>query len=152
MIGKLRRFLGQVTAAQADAASDGLPLAVAALLAEAAGMDASFDRVEREAIARVLARRFSLSPVDAAQLTADGVAAADRSAQLFRFTQTVVTELPPERRAEIIETLWEVAYADGELAPEEDQLIRRVAGLIHVPDRERGEARKRALERLGIAP
>jgi uncharacterized tellurite resistance protein B-like protein len=41
-----------------------------------------------------------------------------------------------------------VAYSDGVLTSDEDTLIRRVAGLIYVPDRERGEAKRRVLERL----
>jgi len=47
--------------------------------------------------------------------------------------------------------MWEVAYADGVLDPHEDMLLRRVAGLIHVPDRDRAAARRRALARLGVA-
>jgi uncharacterized tellurite resistance protein B-like protein len=51
---------------------------------------------------------------------------------------------------ELIEMLWEVAYADGVLDEYEDSLLRRVGGLIYVPDRERGEARRRVLKRLGL--
>jgi uncharacterized tellurite resistance protein B-like protein len=46
--------------------------------------------------------------------------------------------------------LWEVAYADGVLDEYEDSLLRRVGGLIYVPDRERGMARQRVLRRLGL--
>jgi uncharacterized tellurite resistance protein B-like protein len=46
--------------------------------------------------------------------------------------------------------LWEVAYADGVLDEYEDSLLRRVSGLIYVPDPERGMARQRVLERLGL--
>jgi uncharacterized tellurite resistance protein B-like protein len=46
--------------------------------------------------------------------------------------------------------LWQVAYADRVLDDYEDSLLRRVGGLIYVPDRERGMARRRVLERLGI--
>ena len=44
--------------------------------------------------------------------------------------------------------LWTVAYADGVLDPEEDMLVRQIAGLIHVPDKERGLGRQRALAKL----
>ena len=54
-----------------------------------------------------------------------------------------------EERVGMVEMLWEVAYADGVLDPEEDLLIRRVAGLIHVTDRERVVARQQVLTRLG---
>ena len=39
--------------------------------------------------------------------------------------------------------LWEVVYADGEVHHYESNLIRRVAGLLHVSDRDSGSARKR---------
>jgi len=44
--------------------------------------------------------------------------------------------------------LWEVVYADGELHHYEANLMRRLAGLLQVSDREVGAARKRARERL----
>ena len=50
-----------------------------------------------------------------------------------------------EERTEIIEMMWSVAYSDGVLDPHEDMLLRQIAGLIHVPDKERGQARQRAL-------
>ena len=43
-----------------------------------------------------------------------------------------------------MQTLWEVAQADGTVDPFEDQLLRRIGGLIHVTDRDRGMARKQA--------
>jgi uncharacterized tellurite resistance protein B-like protein len=46
--------------------------------------------------------------------------------------------------------LWEVAYADGVLDPEEDLLIRRISGLMYVEDRERVLARQRVAARLGV--
>ena len=45
--------------------------------------------------------------------------------------------------------LWEVAYADGVLDPEEDAMIRKIAGLIYVEDRDRMLARQRVLARRG---
>jgi len=46
--------------------------------------------------------------------------------------------------------LWEVAYADGEVHDYEANLVRRVAGLLYVQDRDSGRARKRVLKRLNI--
>ena len=52
-------------------------------------------------------------------------------------------------RLAVMEMLWEVVYADGRLHAYEANLIRRVGGLLHITDRERGEARKRVLARVG---
>ena len=67
---------------------------------------------------------------------------AERSAQLFGFTRTDQRASSAERRIELIEMLWEVAYADGALDPLEDTMLRQVGGLIDVSDHERGAARR----------
>jgi uncharacterized tellurite resistance protein B-like protein len=43
--------------------------------------------------------------------------------------------------------LWDVAYADDTLHPDEDLLIRRISGLVSVGDRDRVVARNRAQAR-----
>jgi uncharacterized tellurite resistance protein B-like protein len=132
---------------------DELQLAVAALLLEAAVVvDGDFDPHEREIVRRLLQRCFSLAPDDAQLLIAAAERRVDTSAQLFGFTRTVNSRVSRERKIEIIEMLWEVAYADGVLDPLEDTLLRRIAGLIDVSDHERGEAKRRVLQRLGMQP
>ena len=129
---------------------EALQLALAALLVEAANSDDRFDEADRGVIARLLQSRFNLSRSDADELLAAGQTAASESAELFHFTRIINERLLFEERVEIIEMLWEVAYADGVLDQYEDSLVRRVGGLIYVPDRERGEARLRVLKRLGL--
>jgi len=124
-------------------------LAVAALLVEAALMHEGFSEHERGVIERLLAERFDLGATEARRLVDSAKAEAERSAQLFGFTSQVVQAFDEAERIELIEMLWEVAYADGDLDELEDSLLRRVAGLIHVPDRARGDARLRVLQRLG---
>ena len=125
-------------------------IAVAALLCEAARMDDHFDESERATIESLLIDHFHLSREEAQRLEEAGEEAERQSTHIYRFTHLLVQKLSPEQRVEIIEMLWEVAYADGTLDPEEDALIRKIAGLLYVPDRDRGSARKRAMERLGI--
>ena len=131
-------------------AHDELQLAAAALLVEAARMDDQFDESERRRIEDLLSARFALSPEATRQLLDAAERAVDQSTQLFRFTQTIAQNLSLAERTRIVEMLWEVAYADGTLAPQEDALIRRIAGLVYVPDSERTAARRRVRQRLGL--
>jgi uncharacterized tellurite resistance protein B-like protein len=149
MIEEIKAWLER--SGQRESGGDDLRIAMAALLVEAAHIDDSFVPAERAAIGRLLERRFGLSAAAARQLLATAEEVADRSAQLFRFTRIINERLAPEQRIEVIEMMWEVAYADGDLDALEDTLLRRVGGLIYVPDRERGEARQRVLQRLGKA-
>ena len=99
-------------------------------------------------IERLLAEKFDLSSAAVASLVEAAESAVRHSTQFFPFTQQIVKRISHEERAHILEMMWEVAYADGVLDPHEDALLRRIAGLIHVPDQERGLARQRALEKL----
>lgn len=131
-------------------AAEELRLAAAALLVTAARMDGDFGAAERETVLGLLRRRLDLAETDAAELLDMAEAAAMRSTQLFAFTAAVNKGYAPEERIAMIEMLWEVAYADGKLHDYEANLLRRIAGLIHVPDPVSGAARKRVLARLGL--
>jgi uncharacterized tellurite resistance protein B-like protein len=133
--------------ASGAAAQDELPLALAALLVEAAYSGDRFDDTERTVIARLLERRFELAEAGARALLAAGEREAERPAGLFHFARIINERLSHERRIELIEMLWEVAYAAGVLDQYEDSLLRRVGGLVHVSDRERGLARQRVVAR-----
>jgi uncharacterized tellurite resistance protein B-like protein len=131
---------------------DDLQVAVAVLLVEAARMDDRFEATERAAIERLLAAKFALSPESTKTLLAHAEDLAARSNQLHPFTRLAVERMDPKERIRLIEMLWEVAYADGVLDPEEDALLRRVAGLVYVSDADRVAARQRVLARMGQKP
>ncbi|HZB93428.1 MAG TPA: TerB family tellurite resistance protein [Stellaceae bacterium] len=151
MIDRLKAWLAEGGGQKAKADELELELAVAALLIEAAEVDAPLDEPERAAVRRILQRRFSLDGVALQQLVAAAERKAERSTQLFGMTRLVNERFSRARRVELFEMLWEVAYADGALDPLEDSLLRRIGGLVDVSDHERGEARLRVLRRLGIA-
>ncbi len=132
---------------QPQAAPD-LRLSVAVLLLEAARQDDAFDSRERAVIATLLTRKFDLSEQECGALLEAGEVRAGQMVQLHGHTSAVFEQMTPDDRIHLVEMLWEVAYADGVLDPEEDLLIRRVAGLIAVTDRDRVLARQRVVARL----
>lgn len=126
-------------------------LAAAVLMTEAALMDGNFGDEERTAIKSILARHFALREAETATLMDEAARTHDESSHLIRFTRVIKDAYPIEERAELIEMLWEVAYADGVLHDYEANLLRRVSGLLYVSDRDQGAARKRVLARLAKA-
>lgn len=126
-------------------------LAAAALMVEAARLDSDFDETERTRIETLLQDHFSLKPDEAKDLLAAAEEASEDSVQWQGFTRSIKDGFDQDERVAIIEMLWEVAYADGELHDYEASLIRRITGLLYVPDRESGEARKRVRIRLGVS-
>jgi uncharacterized tellurite resistance protein B-like protein len=123
-------------------------IASAALLAEAAAMDGHFDEGERATILGLLERRFKLGPDEATRLLGAGEKLQAQSNEMFKFTLAVGRSFSEEERVELVEMLWTTVLCDGVVHDYEGNLMRRIAGLLHVPDKAAGEARKRAEQRL----
>lgn len=154
MIGRLKQLFDTTASNKNEPAgknTDALHLAAAALLVEAAFMDGTMDEAERETIEALLREHFTLSEEEARDLLADGEAVIQETGDLYKFTRTLKDAYDQDERVRILEMLWEVTLADGAIDHFESNLIRRVSGLLYVPDRESGEAKKRVLARLGKA-
>lgn len=153
MLDKIKALLGErgIGPGKEGARFGEREVATAALLIEAAGMDGEYSRAEHTAIADLLQRKFALDDEAAGVLIALAEHRQQNAAGLFRFTNAIKQSFDTEERVAVLEMLWEVVYADGWLDPFEDNLMRRIAGLLHIPDRERGLARQRVCARLGIS-
>jgi uncharacterized tellurite resistance protein B-like protein len=114
-----------------------LELATAALLLELARADFSESAAEKDAISHLLQRRFAMSVEASDKLLADAARRADRAVSLHEFTHRLNRELPESDKLAIIEMLWRVSNADGRIDKHEEQLVQRIAGLLHVSDRDR---------------
>ena len=154
MLDKIKAlFSAQLEAGETIAGhheADQLQLAAVALLVEAAQMDDDFEEAEREKIIELVKRRFDLDEKESEELLAAASEKVDQSIEIFGFTRVIDDGFTEDERIELMEMLWEVAYADGTLHDYEANLMRRLAGLLHVSDRDSGDARKRAIARLGV--
>jgi len=137
-------------APRAERRGTDLHLAAAVLMVDAASIDGEFGEYERGIVAGVLKRHFGLTDDALATLVSLAVGKRDAASDLNRYTLTIKDEFSEAERVELVELLWEVVYADGQLHDYEANLLRRIAGLLYVSDRERGDARKRVLSRLGV--
>ncbi|MDO8288069.1 MAG: TerB family tellurite resistance protein [Parvibaculum sp.] len=153
MFDKIKSFLTGDTAPSKAGQFDALQIAVVALLIRAASTaDARFDATERAAISAMVSTYFELSPAKVSELIETATKAEADTLDLHRWVQAIKKHYDEEARITLIEKMWEVVYADGVLDDYEANLLRRVAGLIYVPDRESGHARLRAMARLGLTP
>lgn len=121
-------------------------LAVAALLQKMAAADFSEHPAEQDELRLAVRRFLDLQPEEAAGLVEEGRREAAESVSLFDFTEVLHRELDLEQKVEVVELLWQIAYSDGEIHPQEEHLVRKVAGLLHVPHESFIEAKRRARE------
>jgi uncharacterized tellurite resistance protein B-like protein len=109
-----------------------LQLAVAALLLEMTQMDG---QVRPEQCARVEAGirdQFGLTPEETKQLIELAEAERLEATDYFQFTSLIKQHYGPERRVQLVENLWRIAYANKVLHHHEEHLVRKIAELLHV--------------------
>ncbi len=136
------------TASAPPPKEDGLQLAQAALLIHAARIDGTLAAEEEKIIRQFFAGAFGLDQAQVADLYARALAEEERRHDLYRWTSRINRDLPLAARVGFMEKLWQLAGADKMLDDYEAQLLRRLAGLLHVPDRLSAAARQRAMKTL----
>lgn len=122
-------------------------LALAALLVRIARVDGDYSDVEISRIDRILSRRYGLSPFDAIALRHRAEELEAQAPDTVRFTRAIKDAVDYDHREGVIEALWDVVLADGTRDTEEDSLLRLLANLLGVNDRDSNLARQRVENR-----
>ena len=125
-------------------------MACAALMTRAAWLDGTLDKVEENALRDLMMKRFEISPDEADEILKAAADDLDTSNDLYRYTKDLRDNFDADERLKLIEMIWEVVYADGVLHDFEATLMRRLAGLLYVDDRDSGEAKRRVMHKLGL--
>jgi uncharacterized tellurite resistance protein B-like protein len=123
---------------------DAVSLASAALMVEVIASDYEHRPQERATLLAIVQRSFDLDAVEADALVQRAQEAHQQATDYFRFTSQLNEICTPREKVALIENLWHIAFADGELHHYEEHVIRRIAGLIHVPHRAFIAAKHRA--------
>ncbi|MBD3764440.1 MAG: TerB family tellurite resistance protein [Rhodobacterales bacterium] len=121
-------------------------LALAALMVRLARADGQYSNAESARIDRVLAARYALGPFEAARLRARAEVLEAEAPDTVRFTRAIKDAVPHEDRLSLMTALWTVALSDGGRDAQEDALMRLVANLLGVADRDSALARQRAAQ------
>lgn len=122
-------------------------LALAALMVRIARVDGDYSDVEINRIDRILSKRYALSPFDAIELRHKAEDLEAQAPDTVRFTRAIKDAVDYDHREGVIEALWEVVLADGTRDQEEDSLLRLLANLLGVNDRDSNLARQRVESR-----
>ncbi|PPQ39055.1 Uncharacterized conserved protein, tellurite resistance protein B (TerB) family [Rhodoblastus acidophilus] len=155
MFELIRQFVEELTSGTAvERAFDDkdLRVASAALLVHVAEIDGVFSDSERRALLLLLQQRFDVSD-DEAQKLLDAGRRSDREAvDLYSFTSALKDAMSLPERRRLVEMMWTVAYADGDLAEFEENVIWRVSELLAVPSRDRIALRQKVRGDCGLDP
>jgi uncharacterized tellurite resistance protein B-like protein len=152
MFAGFRKFLSEVSEGDkhpAHFAHNDYRLAAAALLVHAAAIDGDVSDAEREKLHTVIKRQFALDEATTDELVAEATEAEHEAIDLYHFTSLINRSLDEEGRRRVVEMMWEIAYADGDVDEFERNLIWRAADLLGVSSRERIELGQHVAGRRG---
>ena len=150
VLDAIKRFFDGVIEPGVGAEGDDehtLHLAMAALLLEMTRVDHEVDEQERAMVERLVREQLGLDRAESDQLLELAEAQREVATDYFQFTHLINRSFSAERKAELVEGLWRVAFADGRLHRYEEHLVRKLAELLHVPHSRFIAAKHRAKER-----
>ncbi|PWW36918.1 putative tellurite resistance protein B-like protein [Idiomarina loihiensis] len=136
MLKALQNFFQNTTAAEqaslnkADGMSDNAFLSLV-LMTEISLADGKLSDEERQHLLYELEHEYDIKGEQAESAIKKAVKTVKEAASLYEFTAQLKA-LVYEKRVELLESLWVVAYADGELDPYEESMLRKLADLLYI--------------------
>ena len=117
---------------------------IACLLIHAAKIDENYTSEEREIIKKTVKKLYpDLDNLD--DIISEAEQKENDSNHIQEFTKDVKS-LSTENKIIIVETLWRIILSDGKSDIYEDNLMRRLAGLLYLDDKILGEIKIKVLK------
>lgn len=141
MLEGLRQFIADVVSphAQQERSFDdtGYRLAATALLIHVISLDGPPSDVEKRKLHSLIESHFGLDRGTADRLIASATQVEGEAVDLYHFTSVIMRSVDEEGRRRIVEMMWELVYADGEVTEFEDNVVWRASDLLGVSSRDR---------------
>ena len=116
---------------------------ITALLIHAAKIDDNYLQKEKEIIVDFL--KSMDKGLDAENILRQAEKEEEDSNQILRYTQEIKKNTL-KFKSMIIKVLWKIILSDNNLDAYESNLMRRICGLLHFPDKSSGEIRLEVLK------
>jgi len=147
MLKKLKQFFPSSTDDNINPVQS-LQLAAATLMIEVLSADSVIDERETKHSLNLLANRFSLEQNDLSELFDNARKKSDEAISLHSFTREICDQLDNTERVQLLSLLWEIALVDEELDANERHLIRKIASLLYLNDKQIVQAKELAKKAL----
>lgn len=153
ILSNLRRNLETFLSVEDEIAkSDSAELtsnAAAALLLEAAQADNRIDDTELEQIELSLVNNLGVNPENIKEIVREAQKQLDHATCLHEITKIINQNWTVQDKIKLIESMWKVVLSDQHLDAHEQHLMRKIKGLLHIPQTEYIAAKLRARDALG---
>jgi len=118
-----------------------------ALLLETSMADEVLEESELSALKETLIKDFNISEEEITELIEISKQNVDDSTSLYEFTRDINDNFDSNERIKLIESMWKIAFADGNIDKYEEHIIRKVSSLIYVAHSDFIQAKLNAKEK-----
>ena len=119
-----------------------------ALLLETSMADEVLDESELMALKNTLQKDFQINEDEIDELIDLAKENVEDSTSLYEFTRDINDNFDAAERVKLIESMWKIAYADGNIDKYEEHIIRKVSNLIYVAHSDFIKAKLSAKEQI----
>ena len=123
-----------------------LQIAISCLMIQTAVHDGKFDEAEKNKILELLKGYFKLDNEEIDKLFIIAMKANDDSNDIHQFTMLLNKTLSEDEKLKIIEMMWQIILADHHIDDYENNLIRRISGLLYLNDQDVGNIKKQLID------
>lgn len=149
MLNNFKKFF-QAADNKEEPKEDDLKLAAATLMFEVIRSDGRIDQVELIYMGDILRREFKLNDEDLDELFEIAKDSSHKATSLQGFTRQICEHWGNSKRMKLLEYLWVLALADERVDPHERHLVRKLAGLLYLNEKQIMQSRENAKRQLGI--
>ena len=146
MLDGLRQFIADVISPAhepRDFDDTDYRLAATALLVHVVSLDGEPSEAEKRKLHGLIESRFGLDRGTADKLIASATLVEGEAVDLYHFTSVIMRSVDEAGRLRIVEMMWELVYADGQVSEFEDNVVWRAADLLAISSRERIDLKHR---------
>ena len=156
MLDGLRQFIADIVSSDAQAdrtfGDSDYRLAATALLVHVVSLDGEPTAVETRKLHSLIESRFQLDPGTADRLIASAMRVEGEAVDLYHFTSVIMRSVDEDGRLRIVEMMWELVYADGQVSEFEDNVVWRAADLLGISSRDRIDLKHSVAEKQAALP
>ena len=102
------------------------------LMIEVSIADQFIEESEIESLKKTLSEKFNIEQSEISSLITKGKETQEESTSLYEFTRIINDDFSFEEKYDLIKSMWQIAFADGNIDKYEEYVIRKVSDLIYI--------------------
>ena len=128
---KLFKNLFKTKEIEEESKDSSIQKSICSLMIEVAYADNQLDESELKVMANSLSK-LDIEEEEIQEIVDATLAKSKESISFYEHTRILNDQLDYDQKKEVLNSVWEIAFADGEMDKHEEHLIRRIADLLYL--------------------